>query len=162
METKVSKMIEQGYKDVVLFNTLAGNLTGVTDESVDAQISFIFSELEETITGFEEGNRVEVLDGACDLFVTVAGLMQKLEAQGYDVATALDRVNANNLTKFPKDVSPEDGRQYTASFNAQYSRYVLKDSTGKVRKPSNFVSVYLGDLLPVRFRDAAAAQQGGA
>lgn len=148
MET--TKTIEQAYRDVALFNTLAGNLTNVSDDSVDNQISFIFEELTETITAFEEGNKVEVLDGACDLFVTVAGLMQKLEAQGYDVATALDRVNENNLSKFPKFVGPEDLRDgYSVTVNVLHQRYVIKDANGKVRKPASFVSVDLSDLVPV-------------
>lgn len=135
------------YKDVEIFNTIAGNLNTVTEDSIDNQISFIFEELTETITAFEAGDMVEVLDGACDLFVTVTGLMQKLEAAGYDVETAIERVNANNLSKFPKEVSEADKALYTVTLNEQYNRYVLKDGNGKVRKPSTFASVDLSDLV---------------
>lgn len=145
---KTQEMITEAYADVALFNTLAGNLTNVTDESVDSQISFIFEELSETIAGMEALDRVEILDGACDLFVTVAGLLQKLESQGYNVAEALHRVNGNNLSKFPKQLA-EIGYPagWTTKLNASYGRWVIKDAAGKVRKPANFVPVDLSDLV---------------
>lgn len=136
------------YTEVKIFNTVAGNLSVVTDDSIDNQISFIFEELQETITAFEAGDKVGVLDGACDLFVTVSGLMQKLEKARYNVAEAVKRVNANNLSKFPEEVTDEDKAQYTVTFNEQYNRYVLKDGNGKVRKPSTFKPVDLSDLIP--------------
>lgn len=146
---EVTKVIQEAYAKVRAFNDIAGNLTSVTDDSVDNQISFIFEELTETITAFEEGNKVEVLDGACDLFVTVAGLMQKLEAQGYDVAAALDRVNDNNLSKFPVYVEQADLRDgFGATLNYPHGRWVIKDTNGKVRKPVSFIAVDLSDLIP--------------
>ena len=148
---EVTKVIRKAYDQVREFNDIAGNLTNVTDDSVDNQIGFIFEELSETITGFEEGNRVEVLDGACDLFVTVAGLLQKLEAQGYNVAEALTRVNENNLSKFPA-VGELFGQPIgcTATLNEKYNRMVIKDGVGKVRKPSTYSGPYLTDLIPKR------------
>lgn len=146
MET--TKIIEQAYANVRLFNSLAGNLINVTAESIDNQIGFIFSELEETITGFEGGDRVEVLDGACDLFVTVTGLMQKLEAAGYDVATALQRVNENNLSKFPRYFTDEDMQEgWTVTYNHEAQRFVIKNQNDKVMKPASFVPVDIADLV---------------
>ena len=146
---QVTKIIRTAYADVRIFNDVAGNLTDVTDASIDNQLSFIFEELSETITGFEAGDKVEVLDGACDLFVTVAGLLQKLEAAGYDVATALQRVNANNLSKMPKlgELFSKDP-EHTLEFNEKFQRSVIKDSNGKIRKPTSFVPVDLSDLVP--------------
>lgn len=139
----------EGFASVQTFNELAGNLANVTDVSVDAQISFIFEELTETIDGMETLNRVEILDGACDLFVTVAGLMLKLEAQGYNVAEALQRVNENNLTKFPVNGATfTTDPAHVATLNPEYDRWVIKDANGKVRKPLEFVSVDLTDLVP--------------
>lgn len=146
-----TKIMQVAYAEVAQFNEIAGNLTNVTDDSIDNQISFIFEELQETITAFEEGNKVEVLDGACDLFVTVAGLLQKLEAAGYNVAHALGRVNANNLSKYPavaEQAAIVIPTEWTATINEKYQRLVLKDANGKVRKPSNFVAVDLSDLVP--------------
>ena len=151
MNTEMIDCVRAAYYDVSSFNELAGNLRNVTNDSIDNQIDFIFEELCETITAFEDGNRVELLDGACDLFVTVAGLMQKLEAQGYNVAEATARVNANNLSKFSKRVTYADSNNssYVFSLNEKYGRYVIKDKlTGKVKKPSDFISVCLDDLVP--------------
>lgn len=147
MET--TKVIKVAYAEVREFNDIAGNLTNVTVESIDNQLGFIFEELTETIDGLEAGDKVELLDGACDLFVTVAGLLQKLEAAGYNVAHALGRVNANNLSKFPKLgelFAFEPG--HTLSYNEKYKRNVIKDGNGKIRKPVNFVAVDLSDLVP--------------
>lgn len=146
---KVTQNIENGYASIRVMNDIAGNLTNVTDASIDAQISFIFEELQETITAFEAGDKVGVLDGAIDLLVTVAGLMQKLEVLGYDVATAMARVNSNNLSKFPPvgeafTCDPE----FTISVNEKYQRQVIKDAVGKFRKSHQFKSVDLSDLVP--------------
>lgn len=147
---EVAKVIKVAYNEVGEFNDIAGNLTNVNLESIDAQLSFIFEELTETIDGLEQGNMVELLDGACDLFVTVGGLMQKLEAMGFNVAHALGRVNANNLSKFPKAGStiPTIDPTWDMTMNEKYQRIVLKDANGKVRKPADFVSVDLSDLVP--------------
>lgn len=147
MET--TKVIKVAYAEVREFNDIAGNLTNATVESIDNQLGFIFEELTETIDGLEAGDKVELLDGACDLFVTVAGLLQKLEAAGYNVAHALGRVNANNLSKFPKvgELFPYNP-DFNLTLNEKYQRVVLKDGNGKVRKPDNFVAVDLSDLVP--------------
>ena len=149
MKTNIN--IAEAFEGVRQFNDLAGNLANVTDQSVDNQLSYIFEELSETITAFESGDRVEVLDGAADLFVTVAGLLQILEQQGYGVNTALRRVNQNNMSKFPQvGESFSYDPNYNVRLNTDYARYVIKDFTGKVRKPNNFQGVYLTDLIPER------------
>lgn len=161
MYNKFSDTIAEAYKQVELFNIVAGNLDNVTPESINNQLGFIFEELEETIEAVEwtsvaqdlDDNLdydpdVEVLDGACDLFVTVAGLLQKLEAAGYDVAEAISRVNANNLSKFPSasvstvgTIRPEG--TYVVS-NERFNVLVFKDvTTDKIKKPLNFVPVDL-------------------
>jgi len=173
--------IQEAYKNVFLFNSIAGNMDNVTPESIDNQMSFIFEELTEGIDAVERGltprcewttfddenldeydPEVELLDSACDLFVTVAGLMQKLEVCGFDVAGALKKVNENNLQKFPNIdtagyfVEGVLSKEYLVfeqslqpegtypSLNKQYSVVVFKDKeTGKIRKPTNFVPVNL-------------------
>lgn len=156
--------IQEAYKNVKLFNQIASNLDNVTPESIDNQLSFIYEELCETIDAVESGNDVEALDGCCDLFVTVAGLMQKMESAGFDVSGALKKVNENNLQKFPPYKAVEykfyKPHEYTstlnefdiklmpkntlAEFNEQYSVVVFTDEeTGKIRKPTNFVPVNL-------------------
>lgn len=166
------------YREVEKFNKIAGNLDSVTPESVSNQLSYIFEELTEGIDGYEaaanafeaqqqnfeyEWHRaecedavnkgcIEILDAACDLFVTVAGLMQKLESAGFDVATALKRVNANNMSKYiPVGKALHYDTSFTKTWNEEYQVYVLRDSDGKVRKHSNFQSVDLSDLVPEGF-----------
>lgn len=143
------KVIKVAYGEVREFNDIAGNLGTVTDDSIDNQLSFIFEELSEAIEAFESSDKAGLLQESCDLFVVVAGLLQKLEAQGYDVAKALGRVNAANLSKFPKVgelFGNPDG--FAVTTNTQYGRVVLKDSVGKVRKPSTFVKCSVADLIP--------------
>jgi hypothetical protein len=145
METKNAGLM---YKGVEQFNDLAGNLTNVTEQNIDNQLSIIFSEFTETVDAFEAGDKVELLDGVCDLFVTVTGLMQIAEKLGYNVEEAMERVNLNNLSKFKTTVLPEDGAKWIVTRNERYGRYVLKDENGKVRKPADYVSVDLSDLIP--------------
>lgn len=145
----MSKSFEELYQDVLAFNDIAGNLNNVNLDSIDNQLSFIFEELSETITGFEEGDAKEVIDGAADLFVTVSGLIQKLEAAGVDMRAVISKVNENNLEKFPKtgavnlDVLQKNNPDFVVSHNPKYDVYVLKDAKGKIRKPSTFIAVDL-------------------
>jgi hypothetical protein len=150
--------MNDAYMDVKLFNKLAGNLDNVTMESIDAQISFCFEELAETITSFEEGDMSNFVKEVCDLNVVVQGLIQKLVASGVNMENALKTVNENNLTKFPKTLVETDpdgsaaSRGLTVVFNEQHSRYMLKDSVGKIKKPTTYVAadmnhVALGSLV---------------
>jgi hypothetical protein len=156
---KVEDTIQEAYKNVELFNSIAGNLDNVTPESIDNQLSFIFEELTETIEAVERGMfedldadynpEVELVDGVCDLFVTVAGLIQKMEVAGFDVAGALKKVNDNNLQKFPQwdvrknenELAPPNTRTI---IDGNHCVLIFKDKdTGKIKKPTNFVPVNL-------------------
>lgn len=144
--------IEACYESVRAFNKFSGNLDGVGMASINLQLNLIDEELTETGQAAFDKNRVELLDGACDLFVTVAGLLQKLTAIGYDVEEALFRVTENNLDKFSyatydESEIPEGCRQ---EFIKDYGGiFVLKDANNKIRKPLNFRKVELSDLVPV-------------
>lgn len=143
------KSIGKAWQEIYTFNDLAGNLNVVDAESINNQISFIFSELEETIEAFEEQDAVEVLDGACDLFVTVVGLMQKLEVAGFNVQEALKRVNENNNSKFvPVGDVLQYAHGFTATLNEKHQRFVIKDGNDKVRKHANFKEVDISDCVP--------------
>jgi len=140
--------IQEAYDSVKQFNTIAGNLNNVTVESVDNQNGYIFEEVTELISGVENSDPVETLDGAVDSFVTVVGQLQKLEAAGFNVQEALARVCANNLSKFPLATeSAQYDEAFTLNLNIEYGRYVIKDENNKIRKPSNFVPVDLSDLV---------------
>lgn len=147
--SKIASYIEQSYLRIYEFNDLASNLTNVGEDLIDNQLSFIFEEFSETVTAFEERDEIELLDGAVDCFVTVVGLLQKLEAAGFDVAEAMKRVDLNNLSKMPKSTeSVQYDSAFTKTYNERYDRYVIKDGNKKVRKPSGFVQVSLIDLCP--------------
>ncbi len=134
------------YNQVKKFNSVAGNLDNVTPESVSNQLSFIYEELVETIDALEAGDDEELLDGCADLFVTVSGLMQKLDAAGFKVAEAIARVNENNLSKFNSTGNFQPSNT-NAVYNKQYDLYSFLDKeTGKIRKPTNFISVDLDGL----------------
>lgn len=134
------------YNQVKKFNSVANNLNNVTPESVSNQLSFIYEELVETIDALEAGDDEELLDGCADLFVTVAGLMQKLDAAGFKVAEAITRVNENNLSKFNSTGNFQPPNT-NAVYNKQYDLYSFLDKeTGKIMKPTNFLSVDLDGL----------------
>lgn len=134
------------YNQVKKFNSVAKNLDNVTPESISNQLSFIFEELVETIDALEAGDDGELLDGCADLFVTVMGLMQKLDAAGFDVGQAIARVNENNLSKFNSTGNFQPPNT-NAVYNRQYDLYSFLDkNTGKIMKPTNFLSVDLDGL----------------
>ena len=146
---QIASYIQESFYNIYQFNDLAGNLEDVDNKSIERQLSYIEEELTETFAAFDSGDKVELLDGACDLWVTVVGLLQKLESLGYNVKEAMQRVDENNLTKFPKTLQ---GLTFSSNFtsykNDKYQRYVIKDYYGKVRKYDNFPKVDLLDLVP--------------
>jgi hypothetical protein len=148
--------IEDHYWDVYAFNNIAGNFDNVDEASLAAQVKVVVEEVKELEKAFVEKDAVELLDGVCDAFVTVGGLMQKMQEAGFDVNKALSRVCENNLEKYCRTVTSEDfveynNRGWKVSYNRDYDRYVLKDENGKIRKPDNFKSVVLSDLVPKGF-----------
>lgn len=171
MKTTLDNNMQSLYNDVKVFNEIAGNLSNVTPFSIENQYVFIYEEIMELHDALLYMDDKEMLDATCDIFVTVAGLMQKLEAAGFDVATALQRVNANNLTKFPmlevidvahygdkatekKYLFPENVQPPNthADLNFKYGVVVFKDNeTGKIKKPTYFQPVDLSGTYPEGF-----------
>jgi NTP pyrophosphatase (non-canonical NTP hydrolase) len=151
----MSNNIQDAYDSVRKFNSIAGNLQAVTPHSIAAQIDFITEERNETFDAVLQGDAIELLDGACDLFVTVAGLMQKLDAAGFDVEEALKRVCENNLSKFPviNDYTHEGIRPEGSEDTVSECGHVVfkRNSDGKVMKPTNFVPVNINALAPGDF-----------
>lgn len=153
--------IEERYNEVEVFNEIAGNLDNVTVEKLEAQMKVFIEESKETAAAFENKDAVELLDGICDSFVTLAGLMQMAEELGFAVNEALKRVNRNNLDKYISRVVKDDefdhydSLGWTAIYNNRYDCYVLKDENGKIRKPVGFVPVEIAALAPNIFEGAA-------
>lgn len=145
--------IQTAYDQVRKFNLIAGNFE-YKDKvaalaSVKNQLKFIKEELKETSDGFDAKDINAVVDGACDLFVTISGLMQKLEVQGVNIEKALARVNENNISKFPKKAV--DGNCPTGAYliNTPYGHVVYKrTSDGKIMKPNDYVDVNLVGTYP--------------
>lgn len=148
--------IQDRYNEVATFNEIAGNLDNVTVEKLEAQMKVVLEEVKELKDAFDGQNSLELLDGACDSFVTLMGLLQQMERAGFKVDEALKSVNENNLSKFPKTVSIPAAAAYfengwKVEYNKEYECYVLKDGNGKIRKPLHFESVDIMDYLPADF-----------
>jgi hypothetical protein len=149
--------VQKHYDSVERFNDIAGNLTNVTVDKIAAQMKVVVEEINELKDAFENKDAVELLDGACDGFVTLMGLIQQMKRAGFKVDVALKRVCENNLEKFPDylmdteehDIYKEKG--WKVDFHMGYGCCVIKDQNLKVRKPVGFQSVVLDDLVPKDF-----------
>lgn len=143
--------IAEAYQQVELFNEIAGNFDNITIDSLDNQLSFVYEELVETIDALESKDDKEYIDGLADIFVTVAGLLQKSEKVGYNVSDAIRLVNINNLEKFPSssaDPTTTQPKNTTITFDSRFDVVVYKDVNGKVKKPLDFVPVNLDGTYP--------------
>lgn len=161
MNQKVAKAVELLYLDSAVFNEISGSATDNSRESFDLQRNLIKEEFKELSDGFDENNLEEQLDGVVDVLVTAFGYMQKLQnTYGIDVAEACNRIAANNLTKYVVDeqeafntvdyYSKLGVRTYYEK-SEEHGVYVIRDAvTKKVKKPINFKSVSLIDLIPVK------------
>ena len=144
--------------DVYAFNEIAGKDKEATHLDLCKQFSLIVEELKETSDGLNTNNPVEVLDGVVDVLVTGLGLLQKLEALGFNTQKALYKTAANNLSKYPnrEHIAILTSQKFEAgnvnisvTYNSDYDLFVIKDEQDKVRKPLNFVSNDLEDCVPM-------------
>ncbi len=144
--------------DVYAFNEIAGKDKAATHLDLCKQFSLITEELKELADGLSTNNPVEVLDGVVDVPVTGLGLLQKLEALGFNSQKALYDTAANNLSKYPTDESvaiesaktlEAKGETVNVTYNSAYDMFVIKDLQDKVRKPFNFVSNDLSSCIPM-------------
>jgi len=162
-----SNAIAAAFDSVHEFNDISGQLQGDMVKGVDLSLSLIWEEYQESLEALEKAYQdnsqvflrdyeEELLDGACDLFVVTMGFLQKLKVAGFNVEEALMRVCKNNMEKFPAVIPPQDYNWYennglTVTRNADYGRFVIKDSNMKTRKPVDFQPVVLVDLVPATF-----------
>ncbi len=151
------KQVGKAYTAIRKFNSIAGQLDNVTKASIALQLDLVQEEYIETVEAFDAEDPVELLDGAIDMFVVVSGLLQKLDAVGYDVATAMKRVTDNNLSKYPSADNPtipvpvEWNSEWSLTHNTEYGVLVWRDGNGKIRKPHGFQSVEIVDCAPKEF-----------
>lgn len=147
--------------DCYLFNELAGRFDGtITLEALGKQASLIDEELKETLHGISIGDNAEILDGIVDVAVTAIGLIHMLEASGFDVNRALEKIARNNLSKYPKadaegiqtlskTIEMYEQQGVPVKFKVQDERIIIqRKDTGKIMKPYGFESVNLSDCLP--------------
>lgn len=144
------RAILTGYAGTKEFNKIGGNLYDVDFKSIALQLDLMQEEYLETVEAFDKKDNVELLDGAVDMVVIAFGLLQKLEVAGFDIATALNRVVANNISKYPHKTEALhfNSEENIAILNTEFNRYVIKNKNQKIMKPINFVPVKLGDLVP--------------
>lgn len=156
----MSNDIKVAYEQILKANIIAGNITNEfhekTVDGILSQIEFCIEETEETYDAFQNNDAVELLDGACDMFVTVCGLLQRLEAAGFNVQKALARVNENNLSKFPSEFdfqqNPDKQPEGTEVHTSPYGHVVFKRHfDGKYMKPTDFRPVDLVSCVPEDF-----------
>ena len=134
------------YNQVKKFNAVAAQFENVTTQSLALQMDLIQEEYLELVQAFDDKDDAEYLDATADLFVTVAGLMQKLDAAGFKVAEAISRVNESNLSKF-NSTGNFQPLNTNAVHNKQYDLFsFINKDTGKIMKPTNFLSVDLDGL----------------
>lgn len=144
--------IGRSYSNVKLFNQIAGNLKGDMLQQIDNQLGYVFEELTETIDAFEARDAGELVKEVADLAVVVNGLLQKMEAAGFDMELAMRLVDQNNLSKFPAKGEPlQYATGFKATLNEEFQRFVIKDAEGKVRKPANYVKLDLANCAPANF-----------
>ena len=138
------------YNKIYQFNNFAGNLDVVTVDDISNQLDIDYSEVIETIEAFDEKDTTEYIDGLADKYVTLTGLIQQMEAIGFNMDEAIERVCDNNLTKFV------DAGRYTSGIQPdnteaihipEHNLIMFKDENGKVKKPLNYIPVDLSDLV---------------
>ena len=155
LEHKEKILLEQFYKDVKTFNTLAGNKHSM--QGFIAQQKCLVEECSEIDDGITNNDVVEILDGVIDVIYVALGHLQKLEELGCDVEGAIKKVCDDNLSKFP--ISVDDAEKSVRFYNEkdvnvswehnkEFNRYVIKDEAKKVRKPWNFVPTNLEQYVP--------------
>lgn len=89
------------YNDISKFNMVAGKSPIPNDwEQKKNQLARVLEEVKETITAVENKDKLELLDGFCDILYTALYLGEMLKADGIDVQGAMEEVCENNLSKF--------------------------------------------------------------
>lgn len=141
-----------------LFNDISGASKETSYEAIEAQLVLVKEEVKELADAVEQMEAAEVMAEAIDVLVVTMGLLQKLEALGFDVDKACQRIGQTNLTKFPTSLTVVDesvkmyegiGVKVTPTFDFTCDRWVLRDENGKVRKPVGFKKATFDDCWPV-------------
>lgn len=150
-------MLNQFYESVKQFNNLAGN-NDVSIKGFKNQQRLIYEEMiKETEEAIHKNDVVKLLDGVVDGLYVAFGQLAKLQSLGCDIKGAIKQVCEDNMRKYPQN--EEEAQKSILHYNSQninvnytynpeYSRYVIKDSNQKIRKPYNFVATDLTQYVP--------------
>jgi hypothetical protein len=183
-ELKRCICLNKAIDDVVDFNAKAGNnLDDVMYDDLFNQTKITLEECNElmvaagTYVSLRDGKitpeqvyevtgdlnydaELEVLDGMCDVLVTALQAVAQLEALGFNVADAFDRVMENNNTKiFDDHVTATQAavklqEKLGVVISLQEDEYegvkywTMRDVNNKIRKPVDFVGVDISEFLP--------------
>src|SRR5574338_777681 len=100
------RSLDSAVEEIVFFNQAMGLIdeaySPVSEQfylRLKQMAGLLKEELDETVKALDEKNNVEILDGACDLFVVLIGFMKVLKNAGFNVESALEDVCENNSTK---------------------------------------------------------------
>ena len=152
--TRIQDALWSLFKDSEMCCTIAGQAQEITNEAKYQQVKLIKEEVQEIQDALDNNDLKEQLDGCIDTLVTVFGYMLKLERQGADLGKALVKTGQNNLTKFPTDRTiveetvefyKNKGIETKISLDTMYNKWVIRDMSGKYRKPKGFVENDLSD-----------------
>lgn len=157
-QPKVTNVVFEFVSDVNNFNYFAGKVEKpLSYKSLKNQVDRIEEELNELrYKGVLDMNQKEILDGIVDVLVTAFGFAQLLEANGYDVAGAMQKVASNNMTKILDDFELANNtvKMYQEECiechikNVEDCFVVLRRYDDKVMKPIGYIPVDLKDCLP--------------
>lgn len=163
------RSFERAVDDIVFFNEGMGLIDPAYSPSSEQfylrlkqMAGLLKEELDETVKAVEDKNNVEILDGACDIFVVLIGFMKVLENAGFRVNPAVDAVCDNNATKIL--VSREDAAKSvayhavkgvdayvdTVTIYGETYYSVRRSADGKGLKPHNFKPVNLQEYVPTQ------------
>jgi len=161
--SKVVGYAEKSMSRIKMFNELCGNLENVDRNVIAGQLDRIQEEYIELVEELDLLRDEAMLKETIDLHVAVGGLLVMFEAAGFKVAEAMERVDLNNLSKYPKFGDPTlpiivadaESKGYTVTAHSGYGVYSLKDSNNKVRKPITYKSVEISDCAVAGFLEAS-------
>ena len=154
VNTRMQDALWSVFKDSEMCCSIAGQAQEISKEAKQQQLKLIQEEVKELKEALDTEDLVEQLDACSDILITVFGYMLKLERQGADLGKALIKTGQNNLTKFPTDRDVvEDTVQFyknkgietKISLDLMYNKWVIRDMSGKYRKPKGFIENDLSD-----------------
>lgn len=157
-QPKVTNVVFEFVSNVNDFNYFAGKVEKpLSYKALKNQSKRIEEELNELYyKGVADNNPKEILDGIVDVLVTSFGLAQLLEANGYNVAKAMQKIATNNMSKILGDfeLANDTVKMYQDKGEDCYIKNVedcftvLRRSDDKIMKPIGYVSVDINDCLP--------------